>query len=103
MRLLQVILLSIVFFVSCSKSGEPSPASKLPIQVGNKVSFAPENDFYKYDNKDSYAATGISEADFNEVLDNVQSIYTPIFKSFGANLVINRAWNDSTVNAYALK
>ena len=45
----------------------------------------------------------MTEAQFNSVLAQVQSIYAPIVKSQGATLNIQGDWNDSTVNAYANK
>lgn len=45
---------------------------------------------------------GITEAQFNAVLDRVQDIYGPIISQFGgANLTIDRRWTDDTVNASA--
>jgi hypothetical protein len=44
---------------------------------------------------------GISEAQFNAVMDRMQAIYGPIVASHGATLVINRLWTDDTVNASA--
>ena len=65
----------------------------------SKVSFLPENNLNEQDN--AYNSTGITEDEFNEVLDAIEQIYTPIFQSFGAKLVVNRFWSDTTVNAYA--
>ncbi|HEX4047174.1 MAG TPA: hypothetical protein VH309_05045 [Elusimicrobiota bacterium] len=44
---------------------------------------------------------GISEAQFNAVMDRMQAIYGPIVASHGATLQINRLWTDDTVNASA--
>lgn len=44
---------------------------------------------------------GMTEAQFNAVLDRVNAIYAPIITSFGATLTINRRWTDNTVNASA--
>lgn len=46
-------------------------------------------------------AAGISEAVFNRVMDNMQKVYGPIVAQHGGNLVINRLWDDPTVNASA--
>jgi hypothetical protein len=46
---------------------------------------------------------GLSEQTFNEVLDRVQAKYASIVSAKGATLVIDRAWDDGTVNAYATK
>src|SRR4051812_20497679 len=47
------------------------------------------------------AAGGITEAQFNKVLDRMEKIYTPIVKAHGGVYQINRKWTDPTVNAYA--
>jgi hypothetical protein len=47
------------------------------------------------------SAAGISEAQFNEVLDQVEAYYAPIVASRGAKLQINRLWKDGTVNSDA--
>jgi hypothetical protein len=44
---------------------------------------------------------GITEAEFNAVLDEVEKIYSPIVSSKGATLKVNRLWSDGTVNASA--
>jgi hypothetical protein len=44
---------------------------------------------------------GISEADFNKVLDTVNSYYKPIIDRQGGNLNIRRLWSNNTVNASA--
>lgn len=42
---------------------------------------------------------GISEKEFNSVLDEFEKVMSPIVKSNGYKLQINRKWSDSTVNA----
>jgi len=59
----------------------------------------PPNDLWKQDNR--LAATGITEQQFNDILDLVQLRYRTEFFFFNANFVINRFWNDATVNAFA--
>lgn len=44
---------------------------------------------------------GLTEADFNKVLDQVQAFYGPYIAAKGGNFVINRNWQDDTVNASA--
>jgi hypothetical protein len=44
---------------------------------------------------------GISEAQFNAVIDRAEAIYKPLFTKFGATLSIDRRWSDETVNASA--
>lgn len=45
--------------------------------------------------------TGISEEDFMMVLDEVETIYTPVFEELGKTFVVNRLWSNSSVNASA--
>jgi hypothetical protein len=47
------------------------------------------------------SAGGLTEEQFNKVIDKVEKIYKPIIKEMNANLVIERKWEDGTVNAYA--
>lgn len=47
------------------------------------------------------SAGGLTEEQFNRVIDKVEKVYKPIIKEMGANLVIERKWDDGTVNAYA--
>jgi hypothetical protein len=44
---------------------------------------------------------GITEAEFNTVLDRIQELYADEVKARGAELKINRRWTDATVNASA--
>lgn len=68
------------------------------VQTVKRDSFMPENDLYLEDGR---VEGGITEAQFNAVIDRVESFYKPIVKGHGANLTIERKWSDSTVNAYA--
>lgn len=44
----------------------------------------------------------MSEQDFNNILDLVQKVYTPLFVNYGFGLFqIERRWTDNTVNAFA--
>lgn len=63
--------------------------------------FLPENDL-KVPVGD-VNALGISEAEFNAVLDRVEAVYRPIVAAKGGNLVVERKWEDATVNAYAFQ
>jgi hypothetical protein len=44
---------------------------------------------------------GVTEEEFNSVLDRVTKVYTPLVRKFGGNLQIQRLWTDGTVNASA--
>ncbi|MBS1960947.1 MAG: hypothetical protein JST04_01935 [Bdellovibrionales bacterium] len=44
---------------------------------------------------------GITEQEFNGVIDAVEKTYSPIVAKMGGKLVTHRDWKDGTVNAYA--
>lgn len=44
---------------------------------------------------------GITEEQFNNAIERVEAIYAPLVAQEGGKLVIDRAWDDGTVNAYA--
>lgn len=44
---------------------------------------------------------GITEAEFNSVLDRIQKLYEDEIRTHGGELKINRKWTDGTVNASA--
>jgi len=48
-----------------------------------------------------YDNSGITEDQFNQVLDKVEAYYKPVIAARGANFVVSRNWTDDTVNAYA--
>lgn len=64
-----------------------------------KGGFVPENNLFIPAGVKSINT--ISEADFNQAIDEVEEVYAPIIASMGAKLEIERNWNDGTVNAYA--
>src|SRR5437868_6751059 len=49
----------------------------------------------------SLQAKGIDRAQYDQVMDQAQAIYGPIIAARGGTLVINRMWEDDTVNASA--
>lgn len=61
--------------------------------------FAPENGMWI--GTDEKAATGITQDEFNKVIDDINLIYAPIVKNKGGKLSFERKWTDGTVNAYA--
>ena len=65
--------------------------------------FVPENDMKIPVGFKSFAAgaAGLTEAEFNAVLDRTQRLYAPIVSKAGGTLKINRLWKDATVNASA--
>jgi hypothetical protein len=46
---------------------------------------------------------GLSEEQFNAVIDKLETIYSPIISNLGGRLKINRKWDDGTVNASAMR
>ena len=55
-----------------------------------------------FDNlRDGEEVTGISEEDFNLVLDELEAVYTEVFEDLGKNFVVNRLWENTQVNASA--
>lgn len=51
----------------------------------------------------SHGTGGITQDQFNQVMDRMQQIYGPDVQRLGATLQINRLWNDGTVNASATR
>lgn len=62
--------------------------------------FVPENNLKRYVGFKAVQG-GISEADFNMVLDRIQEQYAEEVSQHGGTLKINRLWKDPTVNASA--
>ncbi len=62
--------------------------------------FAPENNVRRPVNQN---LSGVTEEEFEGVLDEVFKVYEPIFKEHDAEFVIERYWKDDTVNAYAFR
>lgn len=69
--------------------------------VDGSEGFLPENDMWISANAKGVANSNIDEAKFNEVIDSVIDVYTPIVRSLGGKLKVERNWSDGTVNAYA--
>ncbi|WP_408096695.1 hypothetical protein ACJVC5_16795 [Peredibacter sp. HCB2-198] len=62
--------------------------------------FVPENNVKIYANQKGRMG-GLTEQQFNDVITKVETLYAPIISNFGANLQVERNWDDPTVNAYA--
>jgi hypothetical protein len=83
------------FFVSCGKQKTAKT---------NIVSFVPkEMETYREDQFNAYGQSGITENEFNEVIDGFEQVYQPIIEQIGFNMTVERKWEDSTINAYAQK
>lgn len=63
------------------------------------ASFLPQNDMYI--SVDDKSAGGITEVQFNDVINKIEDVYKPVIEGMGKKLVIERNWTDGTVNAYA--
>ena len=63
-----------------------------------KTTFMPENNLGE---QDGLFDNGMTEEMFNNIIASVEEYYAPIISNFGGQLVIERNWKDSTVNAYA--
>ncbi len=71
----------------------------LSCDVDGKTGFAPENNLNIP--ADTKTMNGITEIDFNEVIDEVMEVYTPIIEAMGDKVEMNRLWDNGTVNASA--
>jgi hypothetical protein len=67
------------------------PANTMQIPVGTTMSLNPS----------TLAAGGITEAQFNKVMDRMEKLFSADVKKAGGTLQINRLWTDPTVNASA--
>lgn len=74
-------------------------ASVLACDIHGTSGFAPENNL-KISVNDK-ASNGMTEARFNEIISKVEAVYTPVVKTKGGKLVVEKKWKDDTVNAYA--
>jgi hypothetical protein len=61
--------------------------------------FVPENNLKI--SVDAKRFGGLNEAQFNNAIERVEVLYAPIVAQLGGKLVIDRDWDDATVNAYA--
>lgn len=46
-------------------------------------------------------ANGMTQTKFNQLIDQVEQYYAPIFRNQSRNLIFRREWSNSEVNAYA--
>lgn len=90
MKFLSALLLTLAIsgsVLACSEDGRSGflPENDLNIPVGAKT------------------VGGITQPQFNAVIDKLETIYAPIVSSMGGTLRINRKWEDGTVNANATR
>lgn len=88
-----------IFIISLIMSSNIlNAASKSPHQCNE--GFLPKNNHYiPVYRKGQFA--GISQAEFNSVIDKIEKTFSPIIKKYGGNLKVDRLWTDGTVNASA--
>lgn len=79
----------------------PAPFSAPPVSASDctGAGFLPDNSVRI--SAFSSSANGMTEARFNAILDRIERHYRPVVSGRGARLVVQRLWNDSTVNAFA--
>jgi hypothetical protein len=65
------------------------PPNDMKIPVGTHIRFG------------FAGGSGITEAQYNTIMDKVSAIYAPVVKARGGTFVINRLWTDDTVNSSA--
>jgi hypothetical protein len=63
--------------------------------------FVPENDMYIPEGL--YQTGGITEQQFNEVMDRLEKLYAGDIERMGDKLKVNRLWSNGTVNASAIR
>lgn len=68
--------------------------------VANDCNFFPEHNIHILVSDKN---EGLSEKQFNLVIDKVEAVYRPLIEELGFVLTVNRLWYDSRVNAGATK
>ena len=77
-------------------------ASPVSAEVNGSESYArflPENHFRI--SEGSFESNTLTEARYHSILDRIERAYGPVIKAKGGKLVMDRAWGNATVNAYA--
>ena len=95
-RMLTLLMgLSLMSAISLSASADFSLIRPEYQETG----FVEENSEYVPVN--AFLQSGITQAQFNNLIDRVVAVYAPIIEAKGKTLEVERRWNDGTVNAYA--
>ena len=84
---LSLVLVFTSVAIACSENG--------------KSGFVEENDLNIPVN--AFRMGGLSESQFNAIIDKIEAIYSPIASNMGGRLSIARKWEDGTVNANATR
>ena len=91
--MLKKVALPLAAFALVSMIAAAPPAPKF------RESFLPPNNLnHRIGAKDS---GGITEAQYQAVMERIETIYAPIVAAHGGHLVLNRMWTDDTVNSSA--
>lgn len=77
------------------------PANDMKIPVG--TSSQNSSRYAAYAGRKSAPKGGLTEQQFNEVMDRIEKLYTPVVAKEGGKLIVNRLWKDATVNASAMQ
>jgi len=85
--LLSLMLVFSIAAMACSEDGTSG--------------FVEENNLYIP--ADAKLLGGLTEEQFNNVIDKIETIYSPIATNMGGKLSIARKWDDGTVNANATR
>lgn len=98
MRLRMAGLIGVGVLLASNFSATTIAKSTQPVQTLCQ-GFVPENDMRIPIG--AFSAGGITEAQFNAVIDRLIKIYGPEIQAMGNRLRVNRRWDDPTVNASA--
>ena len=94
LRSLVLIMLAVFVLVGCGVSND----SKVAGVVKHSHSFLPENNLWQ---EDGIVDNGMTEETFNAIINSVTVYFEPIVQKLGGNLIVEKNFDDSTVNAYA--
>ncbi len=80
----------------------PLPPASFALANSNTIQCFPKTDQrIPVTANGSFPITGLNQAQFNKILDNVERVYAPIIAAKGARLQLIKNWQGSEVNAYA--
>jgi hypothetical protein len=71
----------------------------LALSLNAQAKILPDNNLHLQDHP--MMIENMTEDEFVAIIERVETYYAPIVESHGGNLLIEKRWNDSTVNAYA--
>lgn len=85
--------------IQISQPVAASPEAQAFVPKGPYVAALPPNRLHLQDN--IRRRSRVNEAEFNQIIDIAEKMFSPIAKAHGAEFNFVRDWKDSTVNAYA--